>query len=389
MIVEAQTEATGRTASASEGAIGPPGCDAPVDSAHERYCSARMNDTAQQKTRIKPENTSCTMGAVSQKRWSGRRRERFRTPDCRRSGTARRREQRLNRWDSMAQTDAVGKHSSCVTPPPESPGDGADAPWPRRASVRGPGPAAETTSGLRQRTDRNTAGRFRQPASRSDRVRGVEAAGVVSREKFVLRCLWADHARMPSRRLAVHVVALFLACTHPAMRVEAPPQATIATETPGPSQLATVEEQQPASGMGASVAQEASVSEDLRAADATVVANTPSNDPPVVRRGECFVRTARIAVCSGIEQPSPPPLIPVELCDGCLTSADCRAAPRGRCVEVPGNTCRPSTRACRYPRDGCSRCEGRPSSARAGCVNDGAGHAVCAELSPPPPASRH
>ena len=63
----ARTEATGRTASASEGAIGPPGCDAPVDSAHERYCSARMHATAPQKPRIKPENTSCTMGAVSQK----------------------------------------------------------------------------------------------------------------------------------------------------------------------------------------------------------------------------------------------------------------------------------------------------------------------------------
>lgn len=63
----ARTEATGRTASAREGAIGPPGCDAPVDSAHERYCFARMNDTAQQKTRRRPENTSCTMGAVSQK----------------------------------------------------------------------------------------------------------------------------------------------------------------------------------------------------------------------------------------------------------------------------------------------------------------------------------
>ena len=67
MRVVARTEATGRTASASEGAIGPPGCDAPVDSAHERYCFARMNDTAQQKTRRRPENTSCTMGAVSQK----------------------------------------------------------------------------------------------------------------------------------------------------------------------------------------------------------------------------------------------------------------------------------------------------------------------------------
>ena len=63
----ARTEATRRTASASEGAIGPPGCDAPVDSAHERYCFARMNATAQQKTRRRPENTSCTMGAVSQK----------------------------------------------------------------------------------------------------------------------------------------------------------------------------------------------------------------------------------------------------------------------------------------------------------------------------------
>ena len=67
MRVAAQTEATGRPASASEGAIGPPGCDAPVDSAHERYWSARMNATAQKKTRRKPENTSCTMGAVSQK----------------------------------------------------------------------------------------------------------------------------------------------------------------------------------------------------------------------------------------------------------------------------------------------------------------------------------
>jgi len=67
MSVAAQTEATGRTASAIEGAIGPPGCDVPVDSAHERYCSARMNATAQQKPIRKPENTSCTMGAVSLK----------------------------------------------------------------------------------------------------------------------------------------------------------------------------------------------------------------------------------------------------------------------------------------------------------------------------------
>ncbi len=67
MCVVAWTEATGRPASAREGAIGPPGCDAPVDSAHERYWSARMNAAAQKKTRRKPENTSCTMGAVSQK----------------------------------------------------------------------------------------------------------------------------------------------------------------------------------------------------------------------------------------------------------------------------------------------------------------------------------
>ena len=68
MRVVARTEATGRTASAREGAIGPPGCDAPVDSAHERYWSAGMNAAAQKKPRRKPENTSCTMGAVSQKK---------------------------------------------------------------------------------------------------------------------------------------------------------------------------------------------------------------------------------------------------------------------------------------------------------------------------------
>ena len=71
MRVVARTEATGRTASAREGAIGPPGCDAPVDSAHERYWSAGMNAAAQKKPRRKPENTSCTMGAVSQKRCGG------------------------------------------------------------------------------------------------------------------------------------------------------------------------------------------------------------------------------------------------------------------------------------------------------------------------------
>ncbi len=79
MRVVARTEATGRTASASEGAIGPPGCDAPVDSAHERYWSARMNATAQQKTSRKPaENQQKTRKYLLH--YGGR----F-TEDCRRS----------------------------------------------------------------------------------------------------------------------------------------------------------------------------------------------------------------------------------------------------------------------------------------------------------------
>jgi hypothetical protein len=110
-------------------------------------------------------------------------------------------------------------------------------------------------------------------------------------------------------------------------------------------------------------------------------------DAPVVRRGQCFVRVLQGYPCHGAPMASPPAPMRVEVCDGCRNDADCRTPRGGRCVVVPGNTCASPLRACRYPNDACSRCEGRPTFESPGCVNDGAGHAVCARLGPPPPAA--
>lgn len=133
----------------------------------------------------------------------------------------------------------------------------------------------------------------------------------------------------------------------------------------------------------------------IDAARADSASNAREDDPAlaiedaaVVRRGHCFVRTVEGYPCHGAPLPAPPEPVRIEVCDGCRTDADCRGARGGRCVVVPGNTCAPPLRACRHPRDACSRCEGRPTFDAAGCVNDGAGHAVCARLGAPPPAAR-
>lgn len=128
----------------------------------------------------------------------------------------------------------------------------------------------------------------------------------------------------------------------------------------------------------------------VRVADAGA---PPAELPPtrdgaaVVRRGQCFVRTAMVIPCHGAPLPEPPAPMRVELCDGCRTDADCHAARGGRCVVVAGNTCAQPLRACRYPHDECTRCEGHPTFDADGCVHDGAGHAVCRRLGPPPPAA--
>jgi hypothetical protein len=125
------------------------------------------------------------------------------------------------------------------------------------------------------------------------------------------------------------------------------------------------------------------------ALDATAVETPVIEDAAVVRRGACFVRRALVYPCHGAPLTEAPRPMRVELCDGCRDDADCRAARAGRCVMVSGNTCSQPLRACRYPGDACARCEGRPSFDADGCVNDGAGHAVCARLGPPPPAAPH
>lgn len=121
------------------------------------------------------------------------------------------------------------------------------------------------------------------------------------------------------------------------------------------------------------------------AATTREVASIP--DAPVVRRGACFVRAVLGYPCHGAPLAAPPAPMRIEVCDGCRVDADCRRPRGGRCVVVPGNTCAPPLRACRYPNDACSRCEGRPTFETPGCVNDGAGHAVCARMGPPPPAA--
>ncbi len=125
------------------------------------------------------------------------------------------------------------------------------------------------------------------------------------------------------------------------------------------------------------------------ALEATPAEAPALEDAAVVRRGACFVRRALVYPCHGAPLAEPPQAMRVELCDGCRNDADCRAARAGRCVMVSGNTCSQPLRACRYPGDACSRCEGRPSFDADGCVNDGAGHAVCTRLGPPPPAAPH
>lgn len=126
----------------------------------------------------------------------------------------------------------------------------------------------------------------------------------------------------------------------------------------------------------------------LGPSNASVAIEAPSVEGTAVfRRGACFVRTAWVHPCHGAPLTEPPTPMRVELCDGCRDDVDCRAGRAGRCVLVAGNTCAPSLRACRYPGDACSRCEGRPTFAVEGCLNDGAGHAVCVRLGPPPPAA--
>lgn len=120
-----------------------------------------------------------------------------------------------------------------------------------------------------------------------------------------------------------------------------------------------------------------------RAQDGETVA-----DAPWVRRGACFVRVVQGVPCHGAPLDSPPQPMRLEVCDGCRVDDDCRTARGGRCVVVRGNTCALPQRACRYPNDACSRCEGQPTFTSPGCVNDGAGHAVCARTAPPPPAAR-
>jgi hypothetical protein len=168
--------------------------------------------------------------------------------------------------------------------------------------------------------------------------------------------------------------AAFVGCARPTPPVAPRPVVLPATAPPTPTVSPEVAAPPPTPTLSPAAA-----------AAAEEVPSIP--EAPVVRRGSCFVRVTQVYPCHGAPLNAPPEPMRVELCDGCRVDADCRRPRGGRCVVVPGNTCAPPLRACRYPNDACSRCEGRPTFETPGCVNDGAGHAVCARTGPPPPAA--
>lgn len=189
--------------------------------------------------------------------------------------------------------------------------------------------------------------------------------------------------RVPRTTHAVMAVVMAASCARAARPVSAPAVTSTAVEaapvTPAP--VEAIDAAAPSS--------DALAPPDLAPSLADAASTTESDAETVVRRGDCYVRALMVHPCHGAPLPDDTPPMRVEVCDGCRTNRDCRASAGGRCVEVAGNTCAMPARVCRYPRDACSRCEGRPTFERRGCVNDQLGHAVCMVLGSPPPAAPH
>ena len=134
----------------------------------------------------------------------------------------------------------------------------------------------------------------------------------------------------------------------------------------------------------------------LAAPPATTTTIPPSGTPappsaascaqqfPSPQLAGCKWSIGTFARCGGaVPRPGEPTSSPGCVCNGCTHDADCTAKSGGRCVDLPGNGCTPTAKACVYAGDPCS--PGGSCAAPSHCANDGGGNAVCRKSAGKPP----